>query len=207
MHSLALRISGTVLWAQYVLYESFPFLFAVWLGISLSLSLAGLLLPSTLTPISEFSRALDIAFNDTIQLYASDLEWCRMRPVLSAPSWEEWMWSWIAFHQRYHDCEPLLACHADFLLLFPPLRPSTLALQVPDMIRVISFRLRVEQLVWNGFSAFSELSSALYAKAVIFASEHPGLVFMLYSFFPSRLVVAMLKHIISRPRTRSSANT
>ena len=173
----------------------------------LSLSLAGLLLPSTLTPVSEFSRALDIAFNNSTQLYTTDHEWCLLRRFPFTPSWEEWLWSWIDSRSTYHDCDPILACHFHVLHIIPRFRPSVLALQVPRQIRVVSFRLRVEQLLWDCVSAILELISSFYAKTILYAAEHPGPVFMCYMLFPTRLVTAVLKYASSRPRTRSPVNT
>ncbi len=70
---LALYISGGLPWGQYVFYECLPYLLAVMLGVSLSLT--GLLLPISLPPIAEHSRALDIAFNNAARLYMNDYEW------------------------------------------------------------------------------------------------------------------------------------
>ena len=174
---------------------------------SLSLSLAGLLLPSTLTPVLEYSHALDIAFNSSIHLYTTDHGWCLLRRFPSTPSWEEWMWSWISPRVMHHDCDPILTCHSHVLSISPRFRPSALALQVPREIRVVSFRLRVEEMLSDFASAILERINSLYAKAVLYASEHPGPVCMCYLLFPTRLVTAVFKYASSRPRTRSPVNT
>ena len=117
------------------------------------------------------------------------------------------MWSWIDSRVTHHDCDPILTCHSHVLLISPRFRPSALALQVPREIRVVSFRLRVEEMPWGCVSAILERITSLYAKAILYASEHPGPVFMCYALFPTRLVTAVLKYASSRPRTRSPVNT
>ena len=59
------------------------------------------------------------------------------------------MWSWIESRPLGPDGEPITVRHATVSRLIPTLRPSVLAPQVPQQIRVVPFRLGVARVFWD----------------------------------------------------------
>ena len=157
--------------------------------LSLSLSLAGLLSPSTSEPIVEHARLLDRVFNDTYH------DFVHQQPTCGVPtsSWPEWFRSSFSHDPAFSsplgsDCDPVAQCMPAFQRVLPDLRPSSLALRVVAESRIVSRRIWVERQAASVLESFSRRAQQLQATAVQFASDHALGLLVFYGFFPAKAV-------------------
>ena len=180
----------------------FPFLLVFMLGISLSLSLslAGLLLPSTSEPIVEHGRLLDAAFNASYSEFVQLQTPCG-RAVPQAASWTDWAIDRISTQPPDPDCEPMAYCIPAFQRLIPTLLPSTLAAKVLASARVVAVRIWLERRATKSLEWFWTQVTFVRSWAITFVSDHALAFIVCYICFPGRAIMSCLKLLTKVSRT------
>ena len=168
--------------------------------LSLSLSLAGLLLPSTSEPIVEHSRLLDIVFNTTYSEFLQLQTPCG-RAVPQSSSWTDWVFDRISHQSPDPDCEPIAYCIPAFQRLIPSLLPSTLAVKVVAPARVVTVRIWLERFASKSLEAFWTQVTFVRSRAITFVSDHALAPIVCYACFPGRAIMSCLKLLTKVPRT------
>ena len=190
--ALAVRLAYT-----YYLCRAWFIFLAPWagvfmLGISLSLSLAGLLLPSHSTRIHEMSLVLDGAFNQTYSNFLATQS-CDSPP----PSYT-FVW-WFPFFTASHldpDCEHVARCLPAIRRLIPLVQPSSLIALHSTPLRIVSSRVWFESKLHQAWSSFSRFVYAVRTSTVTFMCDNATTLLSVYCLFPGRSVSAVLKQLL-----------
>ena len=202
-YEFALWLSGAFLLFQEYAAWALPYLFVLLLGFSLSLSLAGLLLPSAGEPIAEHSRLLDSVFNVTYYDFLHYGSPCN-RDVPPLSTWADWVFGRVSTRSFDVDCEPMAYCFPAFQRLVPSLLPSNLAVRINTPLRVVSFRIRLERLVCSLSAAAWSQFAVVRSRAITFVTDHALALFVCYMCFPSKAILSCLKLLTRVPRSPPS---
>ena len=162
------------------------------LGISLSLSLAGLLLPSHSSHIQELSLVLDGAFNKTYSSFLASQS-CDPPQPIHPDFW------WSPFFTSSHldpDCEHVARCLPAIRRLIPLVQPSTLIALHSTPLRIVSSRVWFESKLRQAWSSFSQSVYAVRTSTVTFMCDNATTLLSVYCLFPGRSVSAVLKQLL-----------
>ena len=170
------------------------------LSLALSLSFAGLLLPSASEPIVEHGRLLDAVFNTSYSEFLQLQTPCGWA-VSQSSSWTDWVFDRISHHSSDPDCEPIAYCIPAFQRLIPSLLPSTLAVRIIAPARVVTIRISLERFASQSLEAFWTQVTDVRSWAITFASDHALALIVCYLCFPGRTIMACLKLLSKTSRT------
>ena len=201
---MALWISGLILHFKVIFCEHAPRVAIFMLGISLSLSVSGLLLPSTRPQVEEYGLLLDKVFNRTVSHFMDSYRLgC---PIAGVDlSWQLWLMSWwTATPDPDLECLPVALCSPLVDDLARVILPSTMASHISTDIQVLSLRLRLEKQASSVGSWFATAFWSCYSRMIKFAGDHAIVLSAIYMGFPGKKLFSFLKLCVTVVRPSRS---
>ena len=171
-----------------------PWIGVFMLGVSLSLSLTGLILPSHTTHLKEHALVLDSAFNTTYSTFLASQTCDSPHPI------HDYVW-WFPFFSSPvsdPDCEHVARCLPAIRRLIPLVQPSTLIASYSTPLRIVSTRVWFESHISQAWSSFASFVYAVRTSTVTFMCDNATTLLSVYCLFPGRSVLAILKLILRR---------
>ena len=174
----------------------YPWALAFVLGISLSLSLAGLLLPSHSSHLTEHARILDGAFNASVASFVSS-QICEISDFDSPFSWSHYLLRLVSLSSHLDpDCESVSRCLPAIRRLESHVRPSALIAHHSTPLRVVSTRVWIESRVSRAYASVTSYVSDGRSRIIALASDHAVTLLGVYMLFPSRALLSVTKLLL-----------